>query len=221
MQPNTFQILDRSTASGRLRATAIPLTFALVMVMAGCTGVAAELPFAAPDPYTNTGAALNGTDLRSDHLDSLQEAESFSSRSTVMLDGEDHTFDVDRTAAVDTASDRLLSSSQYNSDVVEGDGLTVTTYTNGSVSFRQVQIDAGQQTITRYDAAGEPYHGGPLSVHPVVASKAAYADLVARVGDDVNWTLVGVERYNDGWVTRYEASDSKNFSGIGSTAMAA
>lgn len=220
MQPDSLQNLRRRIASRPFRTTAIPVAMALLMVLAGCASVAAELPFTAPEPYTETGAELHGTDLRADHLAELDDAESFSSRSSLVLDGEEQTFAVNRSAAVDGASNQSMSTTRYNSDAVEGDGLVVTSYTNGSVTYRQVEIDAGQQTITRYDAASEPYDAGLLGVEPVNSSRAAHADLVATVADDVNWTMVGVERDEGDWVTRYEASGPENFSAIGSTAVA-
>lgn len=220
MQPDALQNLNSRTVLRRFRTTAILGMLGLMVVLAGCAGVAAELPFAAPEPYTQTGADLNGSLLSSDHLAGLEDAESFSSRSTLVVDSKEHTVEVNHTAAVDSSSDRLLRSSQYNSDIVEGEGLVVTSYTNGSLTHRQVKIDAGQQTVSRYDTARGPYDNRPLAIQPVDVSEAAHADLVTSVADDVNWTMVGVERYDNSWVTRYEARGAKNFSTVDTTMLA-
>lgn len=223
MQTTRRRTPRRKTDSrrGNYRTAAALVALTVVVVSAGCSIVGAGLPLAAPAPYTETGAELNGTDLRAAHLSGLEEAESFRSDATLVLQGDAHAFGVDRSAAVDQASNRSRSVAQYDSDAVEGDGLVVASYTAGNATYRQVAIDAGQQTITRYDAAREPYADGLLAVQPVNRSAAANAGLVAAVADDVNWSQRGVERYDGGWVTRYEASGPENFSAIGSTAVAA
>lgn len=210
------RLADRR-ASAR-RATA-PAALVLVVLLTGCAGIVAGLPGTAPPPYTETGAALNGTDLRGAHLASLEDAGSFGSASTLVLEGEEHAFAVNRSAAVDARANRSLATVRVDSDAVDGEGLAVARYTNGSTTYRRVAIEGDQSSITRFDAATEPYDDGLLAVRPVDGAEAAHADLVERVVDDVEWTMVGVERYDGGWVTRYEASGPENVSALDSTAM--
>lgn len=125
-----------------------------------------------------------------------------------------------RTATANTTADRAVSTSQYDSDAVTGDGLVVTAYTAEDVTYRRAVLDAGDQTVTEYDAARAPYDDGLLAVQPVTANDAARSDLVASIVDDVNWTQQGVERYDGGWVTRYEASGAGNVSAVEESALA-
>ena len=209
--------MSPSTRPDLRRITALPLALAAMLVLAGCGGVVAELPGVAPKPYTETGAELNGTDLRSDHLEGLDAAASFRSNATLVLAGEDGRLELRRASAID--GDRRLQTTRLDSAAVEGDGLVMASYTDGNVTYRRVEIDAGQQTVTRYDAARSPYEDGLLAVKPTTTAEAAGAELIAAVADEVTWTQRGVERYDGGWVTRYEASGPANLSAVGSTAM--
>lgn len=191
----------------------------LMALLTGCAGVVSGLPFTAPQPYTETGAALDGSDLRSAHVAGLNESETYRSNVSLVIDGDDHTIRVDRTAAANTTADRAVSTNQYNSDAVTGDGLVVTAYTDEDVTYRRSVLDAGDQAVTEYDAARAPYDDSLLAVQPVTASDAARADLVETVVDDVDWTQQGVERYDGGWVTRYEASGAENFSAVEESAL--
>lgn len=216
MFPNLLD--DASHRPARIGAVAVAV--ALLVVSAGCVGAAGALPFTEPAPYTQSGAALDGADLRTAHLAGLEQAGSFTSTSTIVVDGEEHAFQVERTASVDAAANRSTGTSRFGSDAVDGDGLVVTRFTSESTTSRRVQVDAGQQTITRYDAANAPYDEGLLAVQPVNETRATNADLVRRAVDDVNWTMVGVERYQGQWVTRYEAAGPENVTAMGSTAVA-
>lgn len=158
--------------------------------------------------------------MRSAHLSGLEASDTYRSNVTLVLDGDEDTVRIERTAAANTTADQAVSTSRYSSDAVTGDGLTVTAYTDGDVTYRRTVLDVGDQTVTEYDAARAPYDDGLLAVQPVPASDAARAALVATIVDDVNWTQKGVERYDGGWVTRYEASGTGNVSAVEESALA-
>lgn len=208
--------LTRST-DGRPTAA---LAVLLMALLAGCAGVVSGLPFTAPQPYTETGAALNASELGAAHADGLESAETFRSNVTLDLVADDTTVRVERTATANATAERALSTTRYGSDAVTGDGLTVSAYTDGDVTYRRTALAVGDKTVTDYDAARSPYEEGLLHVRPVTTADAARVDLVSAVVADVDWTQAGVERHDGDWVTRYEASGPANFSAIGESALA-
>jgi hypothetical protein len=192
----------------------------VVMVgLAGCVGTGMASQFTKPQPYTETGADLNGTDLSETHRAGLREAGSFQRTTVVDFQTEEHALHVNRSAAVEQAANRSQSTSRYNSTALEGDGFLSTTYSNENATYRRLAVDVGNQRVTRYDAASPPYTDGVLTVSPVTASEATQADLIGTTVDDVEWTQRGVKRYDGEWVTRYEAAGSENFSDVSSPVL--
>lgn len=187
--------------------------------LAGCAGIGLGLPIGAPAPYTETGAALDGDDLRAAHLAELEAAGAYRSSFALVVSGEERSARVNRSIVVDRGTNESFAHTSVNAEVIEGDGLAVTTYSAGNVTYRRFVADVGQQTVTRYDAAEAPYADRPLAVEPVDPEEGANADLIEPLVDDVNWTQRGVERYDGGWVTRYEAVGAENFSRLRGAAV--
>jgi len=197
----------------------VPVAVLAMVVLAGCTGTISNLPGGAPAPYTQTGAALNGTALAAAHLAGLRDAGSFRSNATIRLEASTVSVEIDRTAAVDLAANRSSSRIRIVTSATNGSGITLARYTTANATHRRMTLDVGQQTITRYDATRAPYQRGSLAPRPVTASRVASADLVRAAVQRLNWTKAGVERYDGGWVTRYEASGAANVTGLSRAAM--
>lgn len=200
-------------------AALVPAAVLAMVVLAGCTGTISDLPGGAPAPYTQTGAALNGTALAADTLAGLRDAGSFRANTTMRLDASAISVQVDRTAAVDLAANRSSSRSQIATSATNGSGITMDRYSTANATYRRMTLDLGRQTITRYDVSRAPYDDGPLAPRPVTASRMASADLVRASVDRLNWTQAGVEKYDGGWVTRYEATGVANVTGLSRAAM--
>lgn len=208
------------TASEPARRTALLAISVVAMVgLAGCAGTGLGLPIGAPAPYTETGAALDGADLRANHLGALEAAGSYRSSFAMTIDGTDTAVLLNRSAAVDLAERESATTVRLEADTIEGDGLSVATYSTGNVTYRRIVADVGQQTVTRYDAARKPYSDAPLAVEPADPEAVAHATLIGPLVDDVNWTQRGVERYDGGWVTRYEAAGAENVSRLRGAAV--
>lgn len=199
------------------RGALAPLAIAALVTLAGCT--VAGVPIGAPQPYTDTGAALDGDALAADHTSALHDAGSFRSSTNLSVASGGDPVEVNRTVAVD--GDRARASTSLDSTAVESDGLAVTTYTANDTTARRVVVDGDDSRVTHLDAAREPYDGGLLAVSPVDGDEQTEADLVRAATGEIDWTQRGVERYDDGWVTRYEASGPENVSDLGVVAAAA
>ena len=190
-----------------------PLLVVLVVSLAGCT--VAGVPIGAPQPYTDTGAALDGDALRAAHTDALHEAGSFAATTNVTLRSDDGAVTVNRTARVDFAANRSLATSRLDGRVGEAGHAEVATYTGNGTTARRVHLAGDDGELVRYDAARAPYDGGLLAVSPVDGTARANGDLVAIAVEEVDWVQRGVERHDGGWVTRYEATGAGNVSDVG------
>lgn len=202
-----------------IRGALASLALAAVVALAGC--VVAGVPIGAPAPYTESGADLDGDALAGDHTSSLHDAGSFRSSTNVSVDADGHAVDVDRSAAVDGDADRARARTTLDSAAVEGDGLTVTSYTGNETTARRVVVDGDDTRATHLDAAREPYDDGLLAVSAVDADEQTEADLVHAATEEVDWTQRGVEQYDGDWATRYEASGPENVSDLGLVLAAA
>ena len=187
--------------------------------LAGCAGIGLGLPIGAPAPYTETGAALDGDDLRAAHLAELEANGAYRSSFAFVIAGDQRSARVNRSVVVDRGANESFAHMSVAAEAIEGDGLTVATYSTGNTTYRRFVADVGQQTVTRYDAAQAPYADRPLAVEPVEPEEAAHADLIEPIVEDVNWSQHGVERYDGGWVTRYEAVGAENFSRLRGAAV--
>lgn len=196
-----------------------PLAIVLLVTLSGCS--AAGAPFVSPQPYTDSGADLDGEALRASHTNTLYEAGSFGTTTNLTLRTDDGTVTVDRTAAVDVDENRAVRRSRLYGDAPDAEGVTVASYTDGNTTARRIVVASDDTDVRRYDAARAPYDDGLLAVSPVDETRQANGDLVETAVEEVDWVQRGVERHDGGWVTRYEATGSGNVSDLGAIAAAA
>ena len=186
------------------------LLLAAVVLLAGCAGVGGS------DPYTDTGAALDGDQLRESHVENLRSAGSYTSsfNASYVTDGSATTINL--TTRVDTETDRGLRFTRLNASGPTVSGVLETTaYTAGDTTYRKRTLRSADGSTSSYDSASAPYDG---AVQPVNISAAAFADVFGDV-DRVNWTQAGVERYDGTSVTRYEAEGVEAFVDASSVAV--
>lgn len=197
---------------------ALPVALALAVVLAGCS--AAGVTVGAPDPYTETGAALDGDALAQDHADALLAGDGFTATTNVTVVVGDDRATVNRTAAVDTVANRSTARTRLVGGAVDDGELRLTRYTENDTTVRRVVVGTDATEVRRLDAATAPYGDGLLAVRPADPLRATGVGLVATAVDAADWTQRGVERYDGGWVTRYEA-DGGNVSDLGAVVAAA
>jgi hypothetical protein len=174
---------------------------AAVVLLAGCAGAGAQ-------PYTETGEALNGTELRQSHTENLESAGSFTSSFNASYAAGEGRTTINLTTRVDGEADRALQQTRLNASGSAVSGVLETaTYTDGDTTYRQRTLDTDGGTTSSYDSGSAPYDG---SVQPVNTTAARFADALGDI-DRVNWTQSGVEQYDGTAVTRYEAEGLEAF----------
>lgn len=186
------------------------LAAVLLVALAGCSGVLPGTGDAEEEAYTTSGEELNGTTLRSDHVDQLEAAGSFTTGTTVVLESANRTAELERTTAVDLEGDRAL---QTDTIETSGAGMSGTfgsdTYTAGDETYTRLRAGTGNDTSVQYQHASAPYDD--VGVTPVNTTAAMNAELAENAAATVNWTQTGVVERNGTTVTRYEATGQENF----------
>ncbi|MFB6171903.1 MAG: hypothetical protein ABEJ23_05165 [Haloarculaceae archaeon] len=190
---------------GTNRTTLLACTVAALLVLAGCN--AGPMGDGSSAAYTDSGAALNGTTLRHDHVERLSAAGSFTTTVALQLDSGDGPARFSQTTAVNRTGDRALQTSRVTAGGSVGH-LESATYTADGVTYERLAFGTGDSATVRYrrgagDATGDP--------RPVNVSGATSADLVRQVAERINWTQTGVVERNGTTLTRYAASGRENF----------
>lgn len=182
---------------------------AAVVLLAGCAGVGGQ------EPYTDTGAALDGAELRDDHVENLRSAGSFtSSFNASYVAGGSRTV-INLTTRVDTEGDRALRYTRLNASGPTVSGVLETTaYTAGDTTYRKRTLQSDDGSASSYDSDSAPYD----ALQPVNTTAAQFAGVLGDI-DRVNWTQAGVERYDGTSVTRYEADGVEAFVDASSVAV--
>lgn len=185
------------------------LLVAAVVLLAGCAGVGGS------EPYTDTGAALDGDTLRESHVENLRSAGSFTSsfNASYVADGSRTTINL--TTRVDTEEDRALRYTRLNASGPTVSGVLETTaYTAGDTTYRKRTLQSEDGSASSYDSDSAPYD----ALQPVNTTTAQLVGVLGDV-DRVNWTQAGVERYDGTSVTRYEADGVAAFVDASSVAV--
>lgn len=200
----------------RATTTLAVVLLAVLVALAGCNvldGTGTDVPAPETDEdsaaYTDSGAALNGSTLRADHVGQLEGAESFTTATDLVIESGNRTVRLNQTTLVDLATDRarqtsVLSSSQRNGSI------QAQTYTRPNVTYQRFVVDGGAQETVTYRRASPPYDATG-SVEPVNTTRAKNPDLAKSVVDSIEWTQTGVEGTGERAVTRYVATGRENF----------
>lgn len=189
----------------------VPRVFlvAAVVLLAGCAGVGGS------EPYTDTGAALDGSELRESHVENLRSAGSFTSSFNASYVAGGSRTAINVTTRVDAGNDRAIQYTRLNAsgDTVSG-VLETTAYTAGDTTYRERTLRSEDGSASSYDSDSAPYD----ALQPVNTTAAQFAGVLGAV-DRVNWTQAGVERYDGTSVTRYEAEGVAAFLDASSVAV--
>jgi hypothetical protein len=219
-EPNsrfTVAATDPPAAMSPTRSTLPAAALALAVVLAGCS--AAGVTVGAPDPYTETGAALDGDALAQDHADALLAGDGFTATTNVTVTVDEDRATVNRTAAVDAGANRSLARTRLAGGAVDDGELLVTRYTENDTTARRVLAGAGTTELRTLDAARAPYDDDLFGVRPVDAERATGDALVAATVGAADWTQRGVERHDGAWVTRYEATAVSDLGAVAGAAL--
>lgn len=194
---------------------------ATLVLLAGCGGsTVTETTTTTTSPTTTTATTtattttpvgplveVDGDSLRSDHVDALRSAGSFSSDFRFVTASENGTVRIhDR---IRVGDDRTRLRSNVTSQNPRGKSTQTTDrYVTSDRTYQRRTLEVGGRTSQNFAAASPPYANA--SVTPVNFSRAAFAGYLQSAAL-IKWREAGTTTYHDTTVTRYRATDPAQF----------